>query len=325
MASPRWSRTALFVIALFGAGLAIVLHLAGGAWESPIARVLVLGTCAIAPLGIAALRSTGETWDRLVGIAVLAHPLAAVCAVVSLSMDPGRDAGLWSAGWMAFAIFCACMGLARLFSPGALRDPSVLCGAAALLYLPVGAGWLVMSRMGLRPLDFDPMIVSLTAVHFHFAAFAAPILASRAILAHRSRVTSIAGLAIVIAQPIVAAGITASPALALAGAILLALALVALSIVTLWRVQRTFQNRGARVLLCASALVPFLSMPLAVLWSYGDATGARALGLERMIDLHGIANAFGLALGGLFAWVAEDRVNDAPETKKAQPRVIRVK
>jgi hypothetical protein len=318
--APRWPRTALLVSALLGTGLAILLHLFEGTFSSPVSRVLALAVGAIVPLGIAALPSTGPTWDRLVAIVVFTQPPAAACVVVSLSMDAGRTAGLWSAPWMALAILCACMGLTRAFAKGALRDPRELCAAAALLYLPVGAGWLVMSRMGLRPMDFDAIIVALTAVHFHYAAFAGPILASRAIGASEGgwrKIASVAGLAIVVAMPIVAAGLTASPALALAGAVLLAVALLALSIVTLVKVQRTMKNTGARVLVTVSALVPFLSMPLAVIWSHGDVIGVHALGLERMIDLHGVANAFGLALAGLFAWVAEDRAQPEPKAARS--------
>lgn len=34
-------------------------------------------------------------------------------------------------------------------------------------YLAVGAGWLLLARLGARPLGFEDVIVQATAVHFH--------------------------------------------------------------------------------------------------------------------------------------------------------------
>jgi hypothetical protein len=48
-----------------------------------------------------------------------------------------------------------------------------LCLHAALVYWPVGCLWLVISRAGVNPLGFSDDIVLLTAVHFHYAGFAA--------------------------------------------------------------------------------------------------------------------------------------------------------
>ena len=47
---------------------------------------------------------------------------------------------------------------------------------AGLVYLAVGGGWTVLAWGGLRPLGFAAPIVLLTAVHFHYAGFALPLL-----------------------------------------------------------------------------------------------------------------------------------------------------
>ena len=46
-----------------------------------------------------------------------------------------------------------------------------------MLYLPIGAGWLVLYRLGVRPLGFADVIVLLTGVHFHYTGFVLPIVA----------------------------------------------------------------------------------------------------------------------------------------------------
>ncbi len=233
---------------------------------------------------------------------VLAQPIAAACVVASLLQPAGRSAGLLSVPWMSFALLVAAMGLGRATG---WRRPAELCAAGALIYLPVGAGWLVASRMGLQPLGFDPIIVSLTAVHFHYAAFAAPIVASRTIATlegRPERVASIAGIAILVAQPIVAAGITGVPPLALFGAVLLGGWLIALAVVTLGWARKRVEAPTERALVTLSALPPLFSMPLAVAWSWGQVSGRPPLALATMIDVHGTANAYGFALLGLIAW-----------------------
>ena len=48
---------------------------------------------------------------------------------------------------------------------------------AGLLYLSVGGIWLVLFRLGETPLALGEPIILLTAVHFHYAGFAASVLA----------------------------------------------------------------------------------------------------------------------------------------------------
>ena len=92
-----------------------------------------------------------------------------------------------------------------------------------MVYLPIGGAWLVASRLGIQPLGFGDTIVLLTAIHFHFAGFAAPLLAGFAGRAVRDRqtasqVVALAATGIILGTPLVAAGITFSPAVALVGA-----------------------------------------------------------------------------------------------------------
>ncbi len=292
---------ALATNAALGVLAAALLFALGGSASDPISVALVTGVGAVVPLGILALRRSGP--PALLVILSAAIPIAGACAIVALVEPAGRTAGLWAATWMPACLLCASAGAGRLVR--GLRDPAELCAGAALVYLPVGAFWLIASRMGYRPLGFDAVVVALTAIHFHFAAFAAPILASRTIDAVVGRwrtAASIAGLGVVIAQPIVAAGITVSAPLALAGAVLLACSLLTLSVVILAKGLRVVRSPLARILIGTSALVPFFSMPLAVLWSLAEAGGPRVLGLEDMVRWHGTANAYGLALLGLLGW-----------------------
>jgi len=299
----------LLSTAIFGIAMPLLLRFTEGSGAEPISRILTLGVLAIAPLSLLALPSVGDTWDRLRTIASVMLPVCGGAAVVSLWLPAGSAAG-WVAPWMSFALLVACMGITRLFVDRGFSRAEEICASAALLYLPVGAGWLVVSRMGLRPMGFSAVIVVLTAVHFHFAAVAGPVFASRVIRALEGgarRVAAVAGLTVVFAIPVVAAGLTVSAELALVGAVLLAGALLTLAGLVVWKVRPRLVSRAARVLLVISAISLLLSMPLAVLYQWGQVTGASMIDLEWMIRLHGFANAHGFATCALLAWVLEDR------------------
>ena len=55
-----------------------------------------------------------------------------------------------------------------------------------------------------------------------------------------------------------------------------------------------------------------LSMPLAILYSLGEVTGASHVLLDTMVRYHGFANAHGVVVCGLLAWILEDRVSSTP-------------
>jgi hypothetical protein len=301
--TPAWVSRILRTSGLAGVVLVALLHAIDA--TDPLARALAAAAMIAMPLGLGILPSRGPTWNALFAIAACAQPLAGAAVVVALTLPVGRDAGLYCVPWMMFALLCAAMGIARIFGEGGFR-PAELCRGAALLYLPIGAGWLAAWRAGIQPFGFSSPTVALTAIHFHFSAFAAPLLAAAAIRALGDRrIAAIAGVAIVAAQPIVAFGISVSPIVGFAGALLLAVALVTLSVLTLFRVQRSMRSTGARVLLCASACAPFVSMPLAILWSWSEMTRTRSLELETMVALHGVVNAYVFAVGGLVAWTWE--------------------
>ncbi|HJL15561.1 MAG TPA: YndJ family transporter [Sandaracinaceae bacterium LLY-WYZ-13_1] len=303
------AKSTLLSVAIFGIGFAALLRLVDGPGAEAIPRVLTLAMLGVVPLSLLALPSVGPTWDRLVAVAAVGLPVAGALGVIAL-WRPEPEAGLWASGWMGFALLLAFVGALRMSKAFRPFDAARAISASALLFVPVGAGWLVASRMGARPLGFDPILVVLTAVHFHFAALAAPVLASRVVDAldgRLRRVAAAAGVVVVASIPVVAVGLTLSAELALVGASALAVALLIVGGLTLTHVQRTARSRWARGLLVISGLSVILSMPLAVAYQWGQVTGQPLVDLELMIRLHGYANAHGFATCGLLAWAIEAR------------------
>jgi hypothetical protein len=104
------------------------------------------------------------------------------------------------AGWAAalcvpYAVACvlvALHGLARLGERG-LAPASELGLAAAMLYLPAAAIWLIAHRAGVALLGYPPYWVALTATHFHLAGVVLPVVAAmhaRLLMARRIRCDS---------------------------------------------------------------------------------------------------------------------------------------
>ncbi|HET7720302.1 MAG TPA: YndJ family transporter, partial [Acidimicrobiales bacterium] len=166
------------------------------------------------------------------------------------------------------------------------------------------------SRLGLEPVGIGEPIVELTAVHFHFAGFAAALLAARTYEV-AARVTprwATAGTLLTIASPpVVAIGFTTGSAPAqIGGALLLSIGVWIVAALTLAAVLPLTAGAGAKALLATSALSVGAPMVLAVFWAAGQHYDVPALDVPAMARIHGTLNAFGFSLAGLLGWAARD-------------------
>jgi hypothetical protein len=186
---------------------------------------------------------------------------------------------------------------------------------------------LVLSRYGSTPLDFGPVIVELTAVHFHYAGFVAPVLALR--LARRLRdqhsarcaIATACVAVILAATPITAAGITLAEWLGAVGALLFFVALTIMSVLTLTAVVPEVQGR-ARWLLAASSVAVLAPLALAVLYAAGRWLSTPAPSIRTMAWTHGLLNALGFSLCGVLGWLSvreEDASSSQASARVRQP------
>jgi YndJ-like protein len=178
---------------------------------------------------------------------------------------------------------------------------------AGMLYLPVAGVWLVIYRLGIQPFGYGETIILLTVVHFHFAGFAAPIIAgmSGRVLARREYprgMYAFSVFAIVMAMPLVAAGITFTPVVGLIGALLLTVGLVMLAILTIGWVIPAIGSAGKRSLLVIGALSSCAAMVLACLYAYSLVAHTLILTIPGMALTHGLLNAFGFVGCSLLAY-----------------------
>ncbi len=276
--------------------------------------LLLLAPVLIVPLGLRLVPLRGRWASRMLRLARLVQPVGAVAAVVAFMVPQGWTAGVIALGWLCPCALASLAGVAELLETRPWR-PLQLVSAAALAYLSVGAAWLVASRAGMR-LGFSPAIVELTAVHFHYAGFAATLLAALALVALRNRgqtvrwVASTTALMVVVGTPITAVGITTrSAAATITGPVLLACGILTIAGITAFLITPALENAAARWLLRLSAAGVVLPMLLGVDYAVSRVFAIPALDLPWMAAIHGDLNALAFALPGLLGWtlVSEDR------------------
>jgi hypothetical protein len=273
-----------------------------------IHKIVFFAMLVIVPLGLSLL-TTGEQRISAVlyRMAVLAQPVAAGITIASFFFQKGVLSASLSAVWLIVCGVVALLGLSRLTARGLYPLPESSIDAG-LLYLPVASGWLIIYRLGVQPFDYGETIILLTVIHFHFAGFAAPIIAGLTgkLLATTNhppgRAYAFVVFAMVAAMPLVAAGITFSPWLGLIGTLLLSTSLVILAVFTVGRVLPAAPSLGSRLLLLIAALSSCIAMVLACLYAYSLTAQILILRIPTMAVTHGLLNAFGFTTCSLLAW-----------------------
>ena len=281
-----------------------VVAVAGFVRLSLIDVLLLLAPLVVVPLALGLLPVAEPR--ALLRAARLVQPVAATAVVLSMLLPTGWLAGVLAGAWLIPSGLVGASGLYLLLTERSLR-PQVLAPAAAMSFLAIGAGWLLVSRAGLRPGGFSAAIVELTAVHFHYAGFAATLMAALTLASlsgrHAAqRFAALGSYLMIVGTPVVAVGIalTLKP-LAFAGAGLLAGGVVIVAAVTLLAVVPA-APQAARIFLTTSAISVFLPMVLAVMYTARPVLGTPALGLQDMAATHGVLNSLAFSVIGLVGW-----------------------
>ena len=298
--------------ALFGALVWAVLAALAGAGKAPLGVIELLFLFAplvIVPLGLALGRMVSplkytavETWLRVV------QPIFAVLTVLSFWLTIGKTAAIVALPWLAF---CASLALAAALTLLQTANRSLVHWVVNIgrMDLVVAGGWLVMSRLGMRPLGIQEPIGLLTAVHFHYTGFATAMVLGALLIhtrLHGQFKKIFDGVSvIVIGTPfVVAAGFVYSPTLKMVAAVVLSLGVVALAGLQLW-FAKTLSIRLSRIYVRLSGLSVAVSMVLACIYAIGDWLKQDWLVIPRMASTHGVLNGLGFCLLGLLGWIME--------------------
>lgn len=271
---------------------AIALHATprSEAWAEAL---LLMGPWLLVPLGLPESRRHRP-----------ARLLAAGTLTLALALPHGVPAAVLSLPWLVWTLREAAYAVAE--RP---RGAVAWCGASAWLFLGVGAAWALADRAGLRPLGFDPVIVRLTAIHFHHAGFTAPLIAAWVAAGTAGHGSGPAGkivCALMIAGvPLTALGITASrldwaPGWETGTATVMVLA--ALGTAALCSRRGVRETDGvSRTLLIAASVALTLGSVLALSYAWRFTRVPLVPDIPSMRALHGSANALGFGLLGMIA------------------------
>ncbi|MFJ2434604.1 YndJ family protein [Streptomyces anulatus] len=257
--------------------------------------IVMLGMLVVVPAG---LRLTGQ--QDLNRVRRL-WPLFAVPGAVALWLPRGPAATALACCYALGAVLLA-LHAPRRAVRGRDLDPAGIALLTALAAPAVAATALVAERSGHELFGFDLGILALTVPHFHFAGFAAALIAGLVCRVSDGPAGRFAALSVPLGTLLVLVGYFIGDWAELAGALVLTAGMWTVGLLT-WRMGRADgRDRTTRLLLLASATVLVATMLLALSWALGEATGLPHPTLTWMAATHGLGNALGFALCSLLAW-----------------------
>ena len=277
------------------------------------AALLLLAPFVIVPMGLrlAATPNRDGRHPASYRAAVWLALPAAVSLMASFAMAPSRLAGVLAFPWLGVTLLAAIFGARRVAQRG-VGPSEELCIDVALLFLAVGGAWGVLCRGFERPLGFDGLVATLTAVHFHYAGFTLCLFVGLAgrrmrngapLLVVVSVIGGICALAAGIGARVMMLEQLAGWSLALGGCLVAAVHL---------HLATSPGKPVFRLLIALSGLCLAGALVLGALFAARSVLVVPWVAdLGHMAHFHGSANALGFAMLGAFAW------SSAP----ARPRV----
>jgi len=231
---------------------------------------------------------------------------AAVLLGISFCWMPTPGTALLTLPWLMIRLLSAYDALRECRTQGWL-SLSQACVLAARVFPAIGAAWLVAHRANWTPFGFDPLIVLLTAAHFHHAGFTLPLIAGLHGKARSDGLACLACAAVLAGVPLVAAGITCTHFGVVAwmeplGVSLLVLGSLTVAVLQLRLAWQREQPLSHRMLLGVSGMALMTAMVLALCFGLRHVLPGLALTMPQMWALHGSLNVFGFGLCGLLGW-----------------------
>jgi len=262
--------------------------------------IVMLGMLVVVPAGLRLIDPSGlRTVRRL-------WPVLAVPGAVALWLPRGGPATALAVGYALATLALALHAPARLVRTRSLTAAETAVHTA--LVAPSVAGLaLVAERSGHQLFGFDLEILALTVPHFHFAGFAAALVAGLVCQAADDRADDrpaarFAALSVPLGTLLVLTGYFIGDWAELVGAAVLTAGMWTVGLLTWRNVRVQGRDRLTRALLGLSAVVLAATMLLALSWALGEAAGIPHPTLTWMAATHGLGNALGFALCSVLAW-----------------------
>jgi hypothetical protein len=275
--------------------------------------MVLLAALVHVPLGLMLVASQTVDWHRHIvnRIAVWLQFPAALILMASFEQSMGATAAAFALPWLAVTMLISFSGAMRLVR-GEWNDVREFAANVGCVYIAVGGMWCAISRSGWRPWDFDALIVLMTAVHFHFAAFVLPIVAGRVLAAKLpARIARIAAVILLSAIPLLAVAITAthfhySPVIEWCAACLMSTAGLLVAVLHLRLAISAGRPLISRILWAIAGASLIFGMLLAASYGLREANIFPRMEIPAMIATHGTVNALGFCLCTLLGWLWHD-------------------
>jgi hypothetical protein len=254
------------------------------------ARILLLAPLVVVPRLIQLLPP--RRW--VTGLGGWPSLLAALPLVAAFSLPTGPVAAALALPWLIVALVGAAAavmdGLSQLPSILEPRHLPALGTDVALGFWGVAAAFAMIDRLGVDT-GFSPVIVLLTATHFHFAGFGLLGLASLFTVARPWLRASVLGL--IVGIPLTAAGfmLVSDPINAI-GALVVGSAGIGVAIALLTGRARGAAGWASKV----AGIALLVGMPMGMAWSLAILTGQTFLDLDTMIRTHGVLNSIAVLI-----------------------------
>ncbi|MFB7942787.1 YndJ family protein [Streptomyces sp. NPDC056049] len=263
-----------------------------------VVPVVTIGMLWVVPTGLALVEGPRPPgWDAL----RRAWPLLALPGAVSLWLPRSDTATALAACYALATLALALQAPARLVLTRSLR-PGEIAVLTALVSPSVAGLALVAERAAYPLFGFELDMLALTVPHFHFAGFAAALVAGLLCRASdEGALARTAALSVPAGTLLVLIGYFVDDWTELAGAVVLTAGMAAVAVLTLRERRALAADRATRALLGVSALVLVATMALALWWALGEATGLPHPTLTWMAATHGLGNALGFAVCALLA------------------------
>lgn len=279
-----------------------------------VALLILLAVLLLLPVAIRQMGGWGSAMMRW------SYGLAAWGLLLAYCWEPGIVAACLALPLLLFSLWA----LGRALQTWMLAAQTLADNArfAAYLFWPVGTLAAFSDRLGWAPLGFSPIIILLTAAHFHYAGFLLPwVLSNIARSKPADFLQKLITYGVFMGIPAVAVGITASnfgahPLLETLAATLMALGGLGLALWHGWlafsiNIPMLTRLGYLGLCLCLSA-----GMILALLYGWRYYFPLPFLSIPWMYALHGSLNTLGVGVLGVLLWGN----NRHPEFLKNQNR-----
>ncbi|MYL54165.1 hypothetical protein GLW08_12535 [Pontibacillus yanchengensis] len=247
------------------------------------------------------------------------HPIALLLAIGSFFVTPGILSTILSLPWFLFTALISLYGLWSFFYHKIWTRLHETVIHAGMIYIVIGGGWLVLHRTGSSILHFDGIIILLTSIHFHYAAFVTLIafgVIGREMHFSNKGIKSLFQLLsifLLVGPIFVAVGITFGadyPWIEFVAVTEFVVPIAILSLLTLLFFVPTLPKALSKILITIACLSLFVSMTFAFLYGYeGIGSLQFLLNIPLMVFVHGMVNAFGFSLcmfSGLYIYLYQD-------------------